>query len=82
MAKWDSINDIKFDDIVEYCQKNKQVEWLKDVALKDGLTNKNGKSRKVSFIEIRNAFCRKFFPELAPKPQVKTPTMYERIRNL
>lgn len=81
-TKWESINDIDFDAIIDYCQKNKQAEWLKGVALKEGLTNKNGKPRKVSFIEIRNAFVREFFPEIAPKPQVKKPSMYDRIRDL
>lgn len=82
MAKFESINDIKFEDIVEYCKKNKEVEWLKEVALQEGLTNKNGKERKVSFIEIRNEFCRKFYPDLAPQPKVKKPSMYEVIAGL
>lgn len=82
MAKWESVNEIKFDDIVEYCKKNKQVDWLKEVALKEGLTNKNGKERKVSFIELRNEFCRKFFPDLAPQSKPKKPSMYEVIAGL
>lgn len=82
MAQFEALNDINIDDIIDYCQKNKQVAWLKSVALKEGLVDKNGKPRKPSFIEIRNAFVREFFPELAPKPQVKKPTMYERIFDL
>lgn len=82
MTKWESINDITFDDILEHCQKHKETEWLKEYALQEGLTNKNGQPRKVSFIEIRNEFCRKFAPELAPKPAVKKPSMYDIIRGL
>ena len=79
---WKVINEIKLDDIIDYCEKHKEVEWLKSVALQEGLTNKNGKPRKTSFIEVRNEFCRKFFPDLAPKPRKKQISMYDRIANL
>lgn len=77
-----TINDIKLDDIIEYCQKENEIKWLKEVALAEGKTNKKGAPRKVSFIEVRNEFCRKFFPDLAPKKTTPKISMYDRIANL
>lgn len=77
-----NINEIKLDDIIEYCQKKNEVEWLKAVALAQGKLDKDGKPRKVSFIEVRNEFCRKFFPDMAPKKTTRKPSMYDRIASL
>ena len=83
-TKIENIKEIKLDFIIDYCQKHGEVEWLKEVASAPGLKDKNGKERKASFIEIRNAFVNKFdeFKALRPKPSSKKPSMYDRIMNL
>ena len=81
------INDIKeitFDYIMEYVKGKgaADIKWLKEVANKPVAADKNGKPRKISFIEIRKEFTIKYFPDLAPKPREKKPTMWERIAEL
>jgi hypothetical protein len=58
------------------------VDWLKELAEREMPPDKNGRRRKITFIEIRQEFARRYIPEFAPKPKPKTPTMYERIGNL
>lgn len=77
------LNDITIDYIIAYCQEKKEVKWLKEVALAPAKPDKNGHERKTSFFEIRNAFARKFFPDLAPKAaKEKKPTMWDKIEAL
>ena len=59
------------DDIIEYCQKNGEVEWLKSIA-----------QPPATYFQIKKAFCLKFMPEIMPKKKEKKPTMYERIKGL
>lgn len=73
--------DMKIGDIIEYCQKNNEVAWLKETAEKL-YTTKDGKERRISFIELKLEFVKKFMPEIAPKAQAKKPTMYDLIKNL
>lgn len=73
--------DMKIGDIIEYCQKNNEVAWLKETATKTYKT-KEGKQRNISFIELKLEFVKKFMPEIAPKAQAKKPTMYELIAKL
>ena len=73
--------DMKIGDIIEYCQKNNEVAWLKETATKTYKT-KDGKQRNISFIELKLEFVKKFMPEIAPKAQAKKPTMYELIAKL
>jgi hypothetical protein len=86
---------LKMEDIVKYCQENKQVKWLKDYALtkvqatdenKVPLFDEDGAPimRKRTFIEIKLAFCDAFRPEIAPvrKSKDKGPSMYDLIASL
>lgn len=73
--------DMRIEDIIEYCQKNKEVDWLKETAAKTYKTE-DGKERRISFIELKLAFVKKFMPEIAPKAQAKKPSMYDLIANL
>jgi hypothetical protein len=79
-----NIKDVTFDYIVDYVKgKGKaDIQWLKEVANKPVAPDKNGKERKISFIEIRKEFVIKYLPHLAPKPKEKKPTMWERIADL
>lgn len=73
--------DMRIEDIIAWCQENKQVEWLKQAASKTYPTE-NGKERRISFIELKLEFVKKFMPEIAPKAQAKKPSMYDLIDSL
>ena len=73
--------DMKVEDIIAWCQENKQVDWLKETAAKV-YKNEDGKERRISFIELKLEFVKKFMPEIAPKAQAKKPSMYDLIANL
>lgn len=64
------------DDIIEWCVKNNETEWLKRTALKE----KNGK--KPTFFQIKKAFATRFMPEILPKAKEKPLTMYDKIAAL
>lgn len=38
--------------------------------------------RPITFIQIKQAFCEKFMPEIMPKSKAKKPSMYEIIKGL
>lgn len=71
---------MKIEDIIEWCKANNQVAWLKETAGKTYSTE-NGE-RRISFIELKLEFVKKFMPELAPKSQGKKATMYDIIAAL
>ena len=71
---------MKIEDIIEWCKANNQVEWLKETASKTYSTEKG--ERRISFIELKIEFVKKFMPEIAPKAQNKKPSMYELIKAL
>lgn len=73
--------DMKIEDIIEWCKANKQVDWLKDTAAKT-FTTKEGKTRNITFIELKLAFVKEFMPEIAPKAKPKKPSMFELIAKL
>ena len=77
-AKFDAI---RLEDIVKYCQENKQVKWLKEFTaemvpafetneekVRVPILDEEGNQvmRKKTFIEIKLAFVDKFMPEVAP----------------
>lgn len=73
--------DMKIEDIINWCQKHNEIEWLKAEANKTFIT-KAGKQRNITFIELKLAFVNKFMPDIAPKAKPKKPTMYELIAKL
>jgi hypothetical protein len=73
--------NMKIEDIIEWCQENNQVDWLKETVNKTFPTEVEGEVRKISFIELKLEFVRKFIPELAPKAKEKI-SMYDRINSL
>lgn len=62
MAKQEVPQEITQDFIIEYCQKNNQVAWLKEQVNKT-YTDKKGKERRVSWMQVRSNFQAKFFPK-------------------
>lgn len=77
---FESLKNINFDFIVNYCVRNGEVEWLKQCSHEPVPVDKNGNERRKSFIEIRSEFIEHFFPELKAKP--KKPTIYDIIDSL
>lgn len=71
---------MKIEHIIEWCKKNNEIAWLKEAAAKTFTTEKG--ERKITFIELKLEFVKKFMPEIAPKAQNKKPTMYELIEAL
>ena len=68
---------MKMENIIEWCVEHKEVNWLKEVALKE-----NAEGKLPSFFQIRKAFCLKFMPEIMPTAAPKKPTMYDLIAAL
>ncbi len=81
MKEFENLNAIKFPDIQEYCVQNGQVAWLKEIAAQKKV-GKDGKERRISFIELRNAFARQFFPDLVPAPKPRKKSMFDIIDEL
>lgn len=77
-----TLNDITLDYILSYVEEKgeKEIEWLNQLIDTPVPPNKKGRYRRISFMEIRKEFALRFLPEIAPKPQEKKPTMYERIK--
>jgi hypothetical protein len=84
MEKPSNIKEIKVDYVIDYCKEQGQwaVEWLKELANKEVPPNKNGKDRKITFIEIRQEFVKRFMPEMLPQAREKKPSMFDVINNL
>lgn len=76
-----TIGEINGEYLIAYCVANKEVKWLKETANKEK-EDKNGVVKKYSFLQMRQDFVLKFFPELANKPKPKKPTLYDRIMDL
>lgn len=81
MKEINNIKEIDLDFILEYvkAQGQEDIQWLKDLKNKPVPPDKNGRERKMSFIELRKEFAIKYFPELAPKPKEKKLSMWEQI---
>lgn len=84
MVKPTNIKDIDLAYIMDYVseQGDEAKKWLKDLSHREVKPDKNGRERRISFIEIRKEFAIKYFPELAPKPKEKKPSMYDLIDSL
>lgn len=72
---------LKIEDIIAWCKANNQVEWLKAEVNKT--ITKDGKTRDITFIEIKKDFATMFMPDILPKKTVeKKPTMKDLINAL
>ena len=69
---------MKIEHIIEWCKENNQVEWLKEAASRTITTEKG--ERRITFIELKLEFVKKFMPDIAPKSH--KPSMYELIAKL
>ena len=81
MKEVNGIKDIDFAFIIEYVKEQgpDAIQWLKDLKNKPVKPDKNGRERKISFIELRKEFVIKYFPQWAPKKKEKKLTMWEQI---
>ncbi len=66
-----AIKDIDFDFIGKYCGEHGEIDWM------DELVNNDTK-----FIQLRNAFLNKFFPDVMAQHKPKKPTMKEKMKLL
>lgn len=72
---------MNIEDIIDWCKENGEVAWLKKESQKTFKT-KDGSTRKISFIEIKRNFAKKFMPAIIPTAKPKKPTMYDLINSL
>ena len=81
MLHTNDIKEINLAFILEYVKEQgpDAIQWLKDLKNKPVPPDKNGRERKMSFIELRKEFVIKYYPQWAPKPKEKKPTMWEQI---
>ena len=77
-----NINDLKLDDIIEFCQETDgAVEWLKKAANEPYKVKKTGKEMPKPFLALRNEFCEKYMPQLVSKKR-KNKSMLDKINAL
>lgn len=81
MKEIKDIKEINLEFIIGYVKEQgpDAIQWLKDLKNKPVPPDKNGRERKMSFIELRKEFVIKYFPALAPKPKEKKLSMWEQI---
>ena len=74
---------MNFEQVVEWCKENNQLEWLKATVAKT-LPTKDGKgTRHINFLEVKREFARKFMPEIVPvRKTPKKPSMKEILEAL
>lgn len=66
-----NIKDITFDFIGEYCGEHGELDWMEELVDKD-----------TKFIELRNAFLNKFFPDVMATKKEKKLTMKDKMKLL
>ena len=69
-------------DYKVYPRVKKVNEDGKTVSVADKSQKPTIKKEKISFIQIKKAFCEEFMPEKLPEKKDKKPTMYELIAKL
>ena len=76
------VKALNIDAIIDLVKAHKDEAWLKSLA-QEQREDKNGKMRKISFVEIRSAVINRYdeLKELRPKVQKKD-TFYEKIAKL
>lgn len=77
---------MNLDYIINWCEENKQVAWLKAKAaeeIKEKAEDGTITTRKISFIELKRDFCLEFMADIVPvAAENKKVSMYDRIANL
>ena len=77
-----TIKDIKFDFMDDYCAEHGEYDWWENLVNSDVKTkNKDGEEVMVaiSFLEVRNQFLNKFFPEVLKEKKKKPLSMREKV---
>ena len=84
MEEITNLKQITFQYIKEYVTEKGEtdIQWLLDTFDTEMPPDKNGKQRRITFIELRKAFAIKYMPELIPPPKEKRPTMFDEIEEL
>ena len=70
MKEVNGIKDIDFAFIIEYVKEQgpDAIQWLKDLKNKPVKPDKNGRERKISFIELRKEFVTERTGKAYPRP--------------
>lgn len=77
-----NINDLKLDDIIDFCKETDgAVEWLKKAANEPYTVKKTGKQVPKPFLALRNEFCEKYMPHLVSNKKKKK-SMLDKINAL
>ncbi len=81
-----TIKDIKFDFMDDYCAEHGEYDWWENLVNSDVKVHKDKKDPNselvdapISFLEVRNAFLNKFFPELVKEKKKKPLSMREKV---
>jgi hypothetical protein len=87
MKEIKKITDVNLDYLLEHAKANAHVDWLKENANKTKrVKDEEGKEveKPISFVELRNAYCKEFIPELATrkKKPKKNSTFIDKINAL
>lgn len=84
MEKPTEVRDISFDYIIDFVKEKGKADiaWLKKFVDQQVVDKKSGKTRNISFVEVRNEFARKYLPEIVRPPKEIKPTMKERLAKL
>ena len=84
MKKPAEVKEISFDYIIDYVKEKGKADiaWLKELANGQVVDKKSGRTRNISFVEVRNEFARKYLPEIVRPPKEMKPTMKERLAKL
>lgn len=73
---------LKYEDIVEYCEKNGKTDWLISAADRLEAEYKNGEHKRTwGIMQLRSLFLNEVLA-VSPKPASKPKTLYERIMTL
>lgn len=79
---------LTFDDVVEWCKENNQIDWLKAECERlipvEGTTKKGKpkKARKISLLEVMKDFVETFRKDLIPEEKPKKDTFRDLVKNL
>lgn len=76
------VKALNIDAIIELVKAHNDVAWLQSLA-QEKRTDKNGKERRISFVEVRSEVINRYdeLKDLRPKVE-KKPTFYELIAKL
>lgn len=78
--------DLNSNNILAYFEDERvtqeEIDWFKSVLADENYRLHKNPISKWNWAKIKNAFAKKFFPEIAPENKAKKPSIEDRISNL